>query len=81
MQSKLGLIAGIGVGCGLMFFLDPAKGKQRRAQVRDRAKRTSRQLGRIAKSVDRTAHDLARTTNDLTRQVISFKKKAIRLVA
>lgn len=81
MQSKLGIIAGIGVGCGLMFFLDPAKGKQRRALVRDRAKRTSRQLGRIAKSVDKTAHDLAKSTNDLTRQVVSFKRKAVRLVA
>jgi hypothetical protein len=81
MQGKIGIIAGIGLGSGLMYFLDPARGKQRRAQVRDRAKRTSRQLGRFAKSVDRTAHDLAKGTTDLTRQVLSLKRKALRLVA
>ena len=81
MQGKIGIIAAIGLGSGLMFFLDPARGKQRRAQVRDRAKRTSRQLGRFAKSVDRTAHDLAKGTTDLTRQVLSLKRKALRLVA
>ena len=84
MQGKTGLIvglAGIGLGSGLMFFLDPARGKQRRAAVRDQAKRTSRQLGRVAKSVDRNAHDLARGTNDFARRVFLWKRKALRLVA
>ena len=81
MQGKLGIIAAIGLGSGLMFFLDLARGKQRRAQVRDRAKRTSRQIGRFAKTVDRTAQDLAKGTTDLTRQVLSLKRKALRLVA
>jgi len=81
MQGKIGIIAGIGVGSCLMYFLDPNRGKQRRAEARDRAKRTSRQIGRFAKSVDRTAHDIARGTTDLTRQVLSLKKKALRLVA
>ena len=61
MQGKTGLIAGIagiGLGSGLMFFLDPDRGKQRRAAVRDQAKRTSRQVGRVARSVDRSAHDV-----------------------
>jgi len=64
-----------------MFFLDPARGKQRRAMVRDRAKRTTKQIGRFAKTVDRTAHDLARGTEELSRQVFMLKKKALRLVA
>jgi hypothetical protein len=83
MQSKTGLIAGIAgiTGIGLMFFLDPARGKQRRAAVRDQAKRTSRQLGRAAKSVDRTAHDLSNGANKLTKQVFLWRRKALRLVA
>ena len=77
----IGLLTGIGLGSGLMFFLDPNRGKQRRALVRDRAKRTSRQLGRVAKSVDRTAHDLAKGADELTKRVFVWKRKAIRLVA
>ena len=77
----LGLITGIGLGSGLMFFLDPARGKQRRAVVRDQAKRTSRQLGRMAKSVDRSAHDLAKGADALTKRVFLWRQKALRLVA
>ena len=77
----LGLITGIGLGAGLMFFLDPARGKQRRAFVRGRAERTSRQLGRMAKSVDRSAHGLAKRADELTKRVFLWKRKALRLVA
>ena len=84
MQGKTALIAGIagiGLGSGLMFFLDPGRGKQRRAVLRDRAKSTSRQLGRMAKSVDRSAHDLAKGADELTKRVFLWKRKAMRLVA
>ena len=77
----LGLIAGISLGGGLMFFLDPARGKQRRAVVRDQAKRTSRQLGRVAKSVDRSARDFAKGADQLTKRVFLWKRKALCLVA
>lgn len=83
MQSKvgLGLITGIGLGSALMFFLDPGRGKQRRAMVRDRAKRTSRQVGRMAKSVDRSAHEFAQGADALTKRVFLWKRKALSLVA
>jgi hypothetical protein len=84
MQGKTGLIAGIagiGLGSGLMFFLDPDRGKQRRAAVRDQAKRTSRQLGRVAKSVDRSAHDVVKGADELAKRVFLWKRKALRLVA
>jgi hypothetical protein len=77
----LGVMAGIGLGTGLMFFLDPSRGKQRRAAVRDQAKRTSRQLGRMAKSVEGSAHDLAKGADELTKRVFLWKQKALRLVA
>jgi hypothetical protein len=84
MQGKTGLIvglAGIGLGSGLMFFLDPDRGKLRRAAVRDRAKRTSRQLGRVARSVDRSAHDVVKGADELAKRVFLWKRKALRLVA
>lgn len=81
MRDKLGLIAAIGLGSCLMFFCDPARGKQRRAMVRDRAKRTQKQMGRFAKSVDKTTQELAKRTDELTRQVFLLKRKALRLVA
>lgn len=80
-SSLIGAIVGIGLGSGLMFFLDPARGKRRRAVVRHQAKRTSRQLGRVAKSVDRTAHDFAHTANDFTKRISLLRRKALQLVA
>jgi hypothetical protein len=77
----LGLITGIGLGSGLMFFLDPNRGKQRREAVRDQAKRTSRQVGRMAKSVDRSAHDLAKGADELSKRFFLWRRKALRLVA
>jgi hypothetical protein len=81
MRGKIALIAGVGLGSGLMYLFDPDRGKQRRSLVRDRAKRTSRYIGRMAKTVDKTAHDLAKGTNELTRRVFALKRKALRLVA
>ena len=81
MQGKTGLIAGIagiGLGSGLMFFLDPDRGKQRRAAVRDQAKRTSRQMGRVARSVDRSAHDVMKGADELVKRVFLWKRKALR---
>jgi hypothetical protein len=80
-KMGLGFLAGIGLGSGLMFFLDPSRGKLRRAAVRDQAKRTSRQVGWMVKSVDRSAHDLARGADELTRRVCSWKRKALCVVA
>jgi hypothetical protein len=77
----LGLITGIGLGTGLMFFLDPHRGKQRRAAVRDQAKRTSRQIERVAKSVEGSAHDLARSADTFTKKVVLWRRKALKLVA
>ena len=84
MQGKTGLMAGVvglGLGSGLMFFLDPARGKRRRTAVRGQAKRTSRQLVHVAKSVDRTARELASGANALTKRIFLWRRRALRLVA
>jgi osmotically-inducible protein OsmY len=36
-RSRGALLTGLGIGTGLMFFLDPARGRRRRALVRDQA--------------------------------------------
>jgi osmotically-inducible protein OsmY len=36
MRSRGALLTGLGIGTGLMFFLDPARGRRRRALVRDK---------------------------------------------
>jgi hypothetical protein len=40
-----GLLLGIGIGAGLMFMLDPVKGRRRQALVRDKLIRVGHALG------------------------------------
>ena len=42
MNKRLALIAGVGVGAGVMFLLDPDRGRRRRAFLRDKAIHFSR---------------------------------------
>lgn len=39
------LLAGVIVGAGLMYYLDPERGRSRRARLRDQAGRTARDTG------------------------------------
>jgi hypothetical protein len=39
MKQELTLLAGIGLGAGLMYLFDPDRGRSRRAYLRDQAKR------------------------------------------
>ena len=36
LQDRVAMLVGMGMGAGLMFFLDPAQGRRRRALVRDK---------------------------------------------
>jgi hypothetical protein len=50
MGTRENLIAGMAVGSGIMFLLDPQAGGRRRALVRDKSVRWSRQTGRMLRT-------------------------------
>ena len=57
------LLSGLGLGAGLMFLLDPDKGRRRRALVRDKAvhygKATQRKLRGTSQHLSNKTHGLA----------------------
>jgi hypothetical protein len=63
MNKRLALLAGAGVGAGLMFLLDPDRGKRRRALLRDKAIHLSRvgscTLGKISRDIRNRAIGVA----------------------
>jgi hypothetical protein len=59
MNPIFSFITGAGIGAGVMYYLDPSLGAQRRAQVRDKARRIPR---RIQDSAAVTARDLKNRT-------------------
>ena len=44
MNRTIALLTGAGLGAGLMYFLDPNRGRSRRARIRDRMVRASHQI-------------------------------------
>jgi osmotically-inducible protein OsmY len=51
MNKRLALMAGVGLGAGVMFILDPDRVKRRRAQLRDKAIRLSRVGGHTVEEI------------------------------
>jgi osmotically-inducible protein OsmY len=66
MDKRGSVLTGLGLGAGLMYFLDPAAGRRRRAQTRDRIAHASRLTRRAA---DTTAHDVAHRASGLAARV------------
>jgi hypothetical protein len=62
MNKGLTFGAGLGLGTGLMFLLDPARGRRRRALLRDKAVWAARKTGDC---VEVTARDLRNRTQGL----------------
>ena len=65
------LLAGAGVGAGLLYLLDPNAGARRRALARDQAAsalhRTRDLLGKAGRDLRHRAHDIAAATSSRLR--------------
>jgi len=62
IDSGMRALAYLGLGAGLMYFLDPDRGRRRRALARDRMAHTANVLGGAA---DTTARDLSHRVHGL----------------
>jgi hypothetical protein len=60
MNRAIALLTGAGLGAGLMFFLDPRRGRQRQAHVRDKMIRMSHQVQDARDTVVRDARNRLR---------------------
>lgn len=68
MNKGLAFGAGVGLGSGLMFLLDPDRGKRRRALLRDKCVSAARKTG---EGFEVTARDLRNRTQGLMTEVQS----------
>jgi uncharacterized membrane protein len=66
MLDTRGALTGLGLGIGLMYFLDSARGARRRARVRDRLAHAARVAG---DSAGATARDVAHRTSGIAARV------------
>jgi hypothetical protein len=57
MSRTIALLTGAGLGAGIMFFLDPKRGRQRRTQIRDKMIRMSQQIQDARDTVVRDARN------------------------
>src|SRR4051794_37765103 len=77
MNDTLKLLAGVGLGAGLMYAFDPQLGRRRRAQARDKAVRLAHEArdaaGTVARDMKNRAKGLA--SGDLS--VLAGGKQAL----
>lgn len=59
MRHGAAVVAGFGLGLGLMYLMDPERGRDRRARVRDRVARAAQAGGHTAAVAGRTLLDRA----------------------
>jgi len=78
MNRTTALLAGAGLGAGLMFFLDPKRGRQRQARIRDKMTRFSHDIAEVRDTVTRDVRNRVRglAAGDLT--VLAGGKNALR---
>jgi hypothetical protein len=68
MNQKAALLGGIGLGIGLMYMLDPAMGRRRRALMRDKALHCWKKTGN---AIGATSRDMANRARGLTEGIRS----------
>jgi uncharacterized membrane protein len=65
-ENRAAILTGLGIGAGLMYFLDPARGARRRALMRDRLTHATRLAGDAAGA---TKRDLAHRASGAAARV------------
>lgn len=73
MNKGLTFGAGLGLGTGLMFLLDPARGRRRRALLRDKGVWAARKTGECW---DATTRDLSNRTQGIVSELKSHLSSA-----
>src|SRR6266487_3043724 len=68
MNKALTFGAGIGIGTGVMYLLDPDRGKRRRARLRDKFASATRKTG---EGVEVTARDLSNRARGIVTSIQS----------
>jgi len=68
MNKALTLGAGLGIGTGVMYLLDPDRGKRRRALLRDKCASATRKTGQ---GIETTAHDLSNRARGIASSIKS----------
>ena len=63
--DALAILGGIGIGAAIMYFMDPDRGRRRRALVRDKAQHLA---SRVPEAVGTTQRDLANRARGLAAQ-------------
>jgi hypothetical protein len=74
MRHGATVVAGFGLGLGLMYLMDPERGRDRRARVRDRVARAAQVGGHTAAVAGRTLLDRAA---DATAHFQSLSRKTV----
>lgn len=68
-NTGMALLAGVGMGVGLTMLLDPARGRRRRALIRDKAASLKHQsqaaLGKVARDAKNRARGIAAETRQM----------------
>ena len=75
LRNSRAILTGVGLGIGLMYFMDPERGRRRRALVRDKVVHTTRvstdALGAVCRDLShRTAGFMSRARGALRRRLV-----------
>ena len=70
MDRLVGLLGSMSLGAGLMFMLDPDRGRRRRALVRNQAVALNRRLGETASATLEDAGNRARGVVAEARRIV-----------
>jgi hypothetical protein len=72
LHERGAVLTGLGLGAGLMYFLDPERGRRRRALVRDRVAHTAR-IGEDA--IEATGRDVAHRASGATARLRGMRHR------